>query len=349
MLRTDFTYELPSELIAQEPRARGESRMMVVDPDGLSTHISNRSVSDLPSLIAPGDVVVLNDTRVFPARLFARPRGNQTRKTELLLTRRIGPARWECWCKPAKRLHPGDVLTLSDTLSASVLEKREDGTVVIDMMVRDEAELWAEIERAGVPPLPPYIRRDAPQPEDRERYQTVYAARTGAIAAPTAGLHFTEELLDAVRARGAEVITITLHVGLGTFKPVKADDVRDHRMESEWYEISDGAAASINATQREGRRVIAIGTTSVRALESAALESNGVVKAGARETSIFITPGFEFKVVDALLTNFHLPESTLLMLVSAFAGVETIRTAYRAAIEERYRFYSYGDCMFLTK
>lgn len=347
MLRTEFAYELPPDLIAQNPRPRGESRMMIVDAGTDPAHITHGSIAGFPPLMREGDIVVINDTRVFPARLFARPRGNQTKQTEVLLTRRIGPARWESWCRPAKRLRAGDALSFSDTLSATVIEKRQDGTVVIDMMVGNETELWNEIELAGVAPLPPYIRREVPQPADRERYQTVYASRTGAIAAPTAGLHFTHGILEAIRARGARVVTITLHVGLGTFKPVKADDIRDHRMESESYEISAEAAGVIRSARDEGRRVIAVGTTTVRALESAAQDSKGEIIPGERETSIFITPGFEFKIVDALLTNFHLPESTLLMLVSAFAGSETIRTAYRAAIKERYLFYSYGDCMFI--
>ncbi|HUF16743.1 MAG TPA: S-adenosylmethionine:tRNA ribosyltransferase-isomerase, partial [Thermoanaerobaculia bacterium] len=242
MLRTDFSYHLPPELIAQEPRPRGESRMMVVERGGDAEVPSHRVISEFPSLLEPGDIVVLNDTRVFPARLFARTRGNQTRRTEVLLTRRIGASKWESWCRPAKRLKVGDTLEFSDTLSASVEHKQDEGTVVIDMNVQGEAELWREIEAAGLPPLPPYIRREVPQPGDRERYQTIYASRTGAIAAPTAGLHFTHEILDAIRARGAQIVTLTLHVGLGTFKPVKADDVRDHRMESEWYEISEEAS-----------------------------------------------------------------------------------------------------------
>jgi S-adenosylmethionine:tRNA ribosyltransferase-isomerase len=218
-----------------------------------------------------------------------------------------------------------------------------DGTVVI----RFEGDR-EEIERIGQPPLPPYIARQGVRPEDRESYQTVYAAARGAIAAPTAGLHFTEEILEEIAARGVDVVRVTLHVGIGTFKPVKVDDVAEHRMDSERYEITDDAALTLNRARQEKRRVVAVGTTSVRALESAIRAGEGTFRPGSAETSIFITPGFQFQTVDALLTNFHLPESTLIMLVSAFAGMETIRAAYAAAIEKGYLFYSYGDCMFIT-
>ena len=345
MLRADFAYDLPPELIAQEPRPRGQSRMMLVQSREGEARIDHLQISDFPSLLDPDDVVVLNDTRVFPARLFAAPRGNQQSPTEVLLTRHLGGGRWECLARPGRRVKAGDSLVFSDTLSASAIEKQADGTVIISFDTADEQVMWEEIDRAGVPPLPPYIRRETTRASDRERYQTVYAARRGAIAAPTAGLHFTAELIDEIRARGVKVVTITLHVGLGTFKPVKADDISDHVMESEWYEIPGEAAAAIADARNRGGRTVAIGTTTVRALESAA--RTGEVAAGSGETSIFITPGFQFRAVDALLTNFHLPESTLLMLVSAFAGTETIRTAYREAIDKRYLFYSYGDCMFL--
>lgn len=346
MKRADFAYELPPGLIAQEPRPRGASRMMLVEPQAAGPRIEHLLISDFPSLLRPEDVLVLNDTRVFPARLFAAPRGNQKSPTEVLLTRHLGHGEWECMARPGRRVRAGDSLTFSDTLSARVNDKRADGTVVIRFDAADERSMWEEIDRAGVPPLPPYIRRETARESDRDRYQTVYAARRGAIAAPTAGLHFTTELIDAIRAAGVKVVNITLHVGLGTFKPVKADDIRDHVMESEWYEIPAETAAAIVEAKARGGRTVAVGTTTVRALESAARERD--VSAGSGETSIFITPGFEFKAVDALLTNFHLPESTLLMLVSAFAGVETIRTAYREAIAEKYLFYSYGDCMFLA-
>jgi len=377
MRRTDFSYHLPPDLIAQEPRERGRSRMMVVRQDG----IEHGSFENFPERLAPGDVLVINDTRVIPARLFARPKAGMSRPIEILLTRRVAQTRvsvpheagpraqpsgkskesepqeasdvaqtllsvpevWEAWCKPAKRVKAGDELVFSDTLRARVLEKKE-GTVILAF--DGDAE---EIERIGIPPLPPYITRETPRDEDREAYQTVYAAERGAIAAPTAGLHFTREILDRVAAHGVDIVRITLHVGIGTFKPVKVDDIAQHVMDSERYEISADAASRLNRALAEHRPIVAVGTTSVRTLESAIRAGDGRFLAGQAETSIFITPGFAFRAVDKLLTNFHLPESTLLMLVSAFAGIETIRRAYSEAISHRYFFYSYGDCMFLDE
>ena len=378
MLRTDFSYDLPHELIAQEPRERGRSRMMVVGQNA----IEHDSFANFPERLEPGDVLVINDTRVIPARLFARPKRGMSRPIEILLTRRVAqtrvsvphasgpepqassdserskpkdasdvaqtllsvlPETWEAWCKPAKRVKAGDELTFSDTLHARVLEKNE-GTVVLAFDGDTE-----EIERIGIPPLPPYIARETPRDYDREAYQTVYAAERGAIAAPTAGLHFTREILERIKARGIDIVRITLHVGIGTFKPVKVDDIAQHVMDSERYELSDDAASRLNRALDEHRAIVAVGTTSVRTLESAIRAGNGRYVAGRAETSIFITPGFDFRAVDKLLTNFHLPESTLLMLVSAFAGIDTIRRAYSEAIAQRYFFYSYGDCMFLNE
>ncbi len=365
MRRTDFAYHLPPDLIAQEPRERGQSRMMVIRQDG----IEHDSFANFPERLVPGEVLVINDTRVIPARLFARPKAGMSRPIEILLTRRVAqtgvsvphksgvkaqpsdvaqtllsvPEVWEAWCKPAKRVKAGDELVFSDTLRARVLEKKE-GTVVLAF--DGDAE---EIERVGIPPLPPYITRETPRDEDREAYQTVYAAERGAIAAPTAGLHFTRGILDRIAARGIDVVRITLHVGIGTFKPVKVDDIAQHVMDSERYEISPEAASRLNRALDEHRPIVAVGTTSVRTLESVISAGNGRFVAGRAETSIFITPGFAFRAVDKLLTNFHLPESTLLMLVSAFAGIETIRRAYAEAISHRYFFYSYGDCMFLNE
>jgi S-adenosylmethionine:tRNA ribosyltransferase-isomerase len=327
--RTDFTYHLPPELIAQEPRERGRSRMMVVRGGA----IEHDTFANFPSRLGPGDVLVLNDTRVIPARLFGR-RAGMTRAVELLLTKQREGGRWEAWAKPAKRLKAGDEIVFSDALRAQV-EKKHEGTVV----VRFDGDL-GEIDRVGVMPLPPYIAREEPRESDRESYQTVYANERGAIAAPTAGLHFTREMLDEI-ATTHEIVRITLHVGIGTFEPVKVDDVAQHVMHSERYEISESAAKTLNAA----KSIVAVGTTTVRTLESA--WRDGRVQPGKGETNIFITPGYQFRAVDKLLTNFHLPESTLLMLVSAFAGVETIRRAYAEAIRERYRFYSYGDCMFI--
>jgi S-adenosylmethionine:tRNA ribosyltransferase-isomerase len=338
--RTDFAYDLPPELIAQTPRERGRSRMLAVTPLEGEPRLEHLSFAAFPAELSRGDVLVLNDTRVIPARLFARPKGGMSRPIEVLLTRQ-GDGVWEAWAKPAKRLRPGDVLTFSDALSAEVLSRNE-GTVTL----RFDGDL-AEIDRIGVMPLPPYIARPEAQESDRESYQTVYAAERGAIAAPTAGLHFTHEILGEIEARGVEIVRVTLHVGIGTFQPVKADDIADHRMQTERYEITDSAAAALNRALDEKRRIVAAGTTSVRTLESAIRAGKGRIVAGRAETDIFITPGFDFRIVDSLLTNFHLPESTLLMLVSAFAGMETVRSAYREAIRERYFFFSYGDCMFL--
>ncbi|HJW93435.1 MAG TPA: tRNA preQ1(34) S-adenosylmethionine ribosyltransferase-isomerase QueA [Thermoanaerobaculia bacterium] len=341
MKRTDFAYDLPRALIAQEPRPRGRSRMMVVSPDAPVEH---DSFANFANRLGERDVLVINDTRVIPARLYAEPKGQMKNRIELLLTRQLDDQMWEAWCKPAKRVRINDQLRFSPLLIAHVMEKRDDGSIVVRFEGPPE-----ELERVGVPPLPPYIARETPRESDKESYQTVYAAERGAIAAPTAGLHFTQEILDAIAARGIDIVRITLHVGLGTFKPVKADDISEHRMESERYTISPEAATKLNEAFDEERPIVAVGTTSVRTLESAIRAGNGRFVAGPAETSIFITPGFDFRAVDKLLTNFHLPESTLIMLVSAFAGVETIRSAYAEAIREQYFFYSYGDCMFIRE
>jgi S-adenosylmethionine:tRNA ribosyltransferase-isomerase len=332
MKRSDFSYRLPPDLIAQEPRERGRSRMMVVTPPD---RIEHDWFANFAARLAPEDVVVINDTRVIPARLFARPLRGMSRPVEILLVRHViaRDDTWEVWAKPAKRVRVGDELHFSDALRAKVLQKDP-------IVIRFDGDL-AEIDRVGVMPLPPYIARPEPRESDRESYQTVYAAARGAIAAPTAGLHFTREMLDAI-ARTNEIVRITLHVGIGTFEPVKVDDVAQHVMHSERYEISEEAAKRLNAA----RSIVAIGTTTLRALESAKRDRFEPVQA---ETDIFITPGYRFRAVDRLLTNFHLPESTLLMLVSAFAGTETVRRAYAEAIVHRYFFYSYGDCMFITR
>ena len=343
MLRSDFSYELPAERIAQEPRERGRSRMLVVTPRHEGASIEDDVFASFPSRLSPGDVLVINDTRVIPARLFARPKGQMKNPIEFLLTREREDGTWETWCRPAKRVRPGDVVAFSDTLSAEVVEKNE-GVVVI----RFAGDL-GEIDRIGVPPLPPYIARNEQRESDRDSYQTVYAAARGAIAAPTAGLHFTPEILEEVERRGIEIVRVTLHVGIGTFKPVKVDDISEHRMDVERYEISEEAAERLNRALEEKRPIVAVGTTSVRTLETAVRAGDGRFVAGREETAMFITPGFEFRAVDRLLTNFHLPESTLLMLVSAFAGIETTRVAYAHAIREKYLFYSYGDCMLITR
>jgi S-adenosylmethionine:tRNA ribosyltransferase-isomerase len=336
----DFDFELPAELIAQRALPRGASRLLVVDAEGPARH---RSVADLPELLRPGDLLVVNDTRVMPARLFARrPPGGG--RVELLLVERLGPVEWDCLVKPGRRARPGTELELEPGLVARVVAKRDDGR----HRVRFSQPIEPHLERLGHVPLPPYIARPDDD-ADRERYQTLFAARPGAIAAPTAGLHFSAELLAGLDARGVERVAVTLHVGIGTFKPVTAELVHEHVMEREGYEISPAAADAVARARRAGRRVVAVGTTVVRTLESAALAGDGEVRAGAGATELFVTPGFRFQVVDALLTNFHLPRSTLLMLVSAFAGRERVLAAYREAIAAGYRFYSYGDAMLLER
>jgi S-adenosylmethionine:tRNA ribosyltransferase-isomerase len=306
--------------------------MMVVTPPD---RIEHDNFANFPQRLDRDDVLVINDTRVIPARLFAEPKGAMQRPIELLLVHQRDPLTWEAWCKPARRAHTGDELRFSDRLTARVLEKSER-TIVLEF----EGDA-SEIERIGVMPLPPYIGRPSTD-SDRQSYQTVYANEPGAIAAPTAGLHFTREMLEDIGRRN-EIVRLTLHVGIGTFEPVKVDDISKHVMHSEQYEISGEAAAKLNAA----RSIVAVGTTTVRALESA--KRGGRFEAGRRETNIFITPGYEFQAAGKLLTNFHLPESTLLMLVSAFAGTETIRRAYAEAIRQKYSFYSYGDCMLITQ
>jgi S-adenosylmethionine:tRNA ribosyltransferase-isomerase len=334
VLTSDFDYELPPASIAQEAAPRGESRLLVLDREGAGRHAQ---VRDLPSLLRPGDLLVLNDTRVIPARLFGR-RAGSTGKMELLLIERLSDREWDALVKPGRRARPGTVIELDSTLSAEVVDKREDGR----HRLRFSEPVEPHLDRLGHVPLPPYIHRPDTQ-EDRDRYQTVYARSPGAVAAPTAGLHFTERLLEEIATAGIGIARVTLHVGIGTFKPVAVERIEDHRMDRERYEIGAEAAEAIRA--REGGRIVAVGTTVVRTLESAALARGGEVLPGAGSTEIFITPGFRFQVVDALLTNFHLPRSTLLMLVSAFAGRERILTAYKEAVREGYRFYSYGDAM----
>jgi len=322
--------------------------MMLIDR--ASGRISHSMFQTLPALLDENDILVINDTAVFPARLFASPKAGMSRRIELLLTRRVEPFIWTAWCKPARRIRKGDILELSSRLRAHVLEKGSEGAVTIRFEGADETSVWDEIERIGVTPLPPYIHRhDGHRHEgDRDAYQTVYASARGAIAAPTAGLHFSEAILGEIEARGVEIIRVTLHVGIGTFQPVKVDDIADHRMDSERYVISENAAARLNAAVESGKSITAVGTTSVRVLESAIAAGEGTFGSGEHETSIFITPGYEFRAVKRLLTNFHLPESTLIMLVSAFAGSDLVRAAYREAVAERYLFYSFGDCMLIT-
>jgi S-adenosylmethionine:tRNA ribosyltransferase-isomerase len=348
----EFDYELPEDLIAQHPLARRDaSRMLVVKRD--EGNWRDRHFSDLPSELRAGDALVINNTRVFPARLVGQrePTGG---RVELLLVRRredFGDAAWETLARPARRLDAGARLHFGDgRLRAEVLSVTDDGARRIVRFDAD-GDFDALLEEFGQMPLPPYIKREsedlAARVEDRERYQTVYANTSGAIAAPTAGLHFTPRLLESLRAEGVRVAEVTLHVGYGTFAPVRAEDLSEHRVASERFEIDESAADEINRVRASGGRVVAIGTTTVRALESVVDES-GRVRAGRGETDLTITPGYTFRAVDAMLTNFHLPRSSLLVLVAAFAGRELVLSAYRHAVGARYRFYSYGDCMFIS-
>jgi S-adenosylmethionine:tRNA ribosyltransferase-isomerase len=300
-------------------------------------------VRDLPELLVPGDLLVFNDTKVIPARLIGR-RGQAT--VEVTLHKRDSDTLWRAFARPAKRLKPGDRLAFAADFSAEVTAKGEAGEVTL-AFDRGGADLLAALERHGAMPLPPYMGRDA-DARDRADYQTLFAAREGAVAAPTAGLHFTPELLAALDARGIGRVTLTLHVGAGTFLPVKVEDTKDHVMHSEWGEIDDTAAARINDARRQGGRIVSVGTTSLRLLETAA-SADGTVRPFAGETDIFITPGYRFRAVDLLLTNFHLPRSTLFMLVAAFSGLARMKAAYEHAKAARYRFYSYGDACLLHR
>ncbi|HZT59835.1 MAG TPA: tRNA preQ1(34) S-adenosylmethionine ribosyltransferase-isomerase QueA [Pyrinomonadaceae bacterium] len=351
MLISDFDYELPDELIAQHPLERRDaSRMLVVNRAEGSWR--DASFAEFPSELREGDTVVVNNTRVFPARLAGRrePTGG---RVELLLVRRRGDFEgevWEALARPARRLDAGARLIFGDgRLRAEVLSPTEDGTRRV-VRFEAEGEFDALVEEFGRMPLPPYIKREgddlAARAEDRERYQTVYAAERGAIAAPTAGLHFTPHVFEELRARGVRVAEVTLHVGYGTFAPVREEDLSRHSVAPESFVIAEEAAREINATRVRGGRVVAVGTTTVRALESSADES-GRVRDGRGEAALTITPGYEFRAVDAMLTNFHLPRSSLLVLVGTFAGRELVLAAYRHAVQVRYRFYSYGDCMFV--
>jgi S-adenosylmethionine:tRNA ribosyltransferase-isomerase len=347
MLVRDFDFDLPPELIAQEPATdRTSARLLLLDRS--APGVRHTHVSALPNLLRTGDLVVVNNTRVFPARLLGRrvPSGGAV---ECLLVSRQTDDLWEALVHPGQKLKPGArvVFEGSRTIHGEILERRFFGRRVVRLWTDDGMPVDEAVDAIGHVPLPPYIKRDD-RDEDRLRYQTVFARERGSIAAPTAGLHFTPPLVDALRARGIEIADVTLHVGYGTFQPVRVERVEDHRLEPEHYEISEAAAAAINRTLDEGRRVIAVGTTTTRTLEAVAQVNGGRIAAGGGSTDLFIYPGFAFKVIGGLLTNFHLPQSSLLMLVAAFAGRERVLDAYRAAVAERYRFYSYGDAMLLT-
>lgn len=334
---TDFDYDLPQELIAQTPvEPRDSSRLLVMDKK--TGELEHRHFFNLPEYLKPGDVLVFNDTRVIPARLH----GSKTTgaHVEVFLLTRKNATDWEVLVKPGKKLQKGAQIKFSDELSCEILETTDFGGRIARFHYDG---IFEEIlDRLGETPLPPYIHEKL---QDKERYQTVYNRERGSAAAPTAGLHFTKELLQKIRDMGVEEVFVTLHVGLGTFRPVNESRIEDHKMHREFYTVSQEAADAINKAKREGRRIIAVGTTSVRTLESAG--ASGEMKAGGNWTSIFIYPGYQFKFVDALVTNFHLPQSTLIMLVSALSTRENILHAYKVAVEQKYRFFSFGDAMFI--
>ena len=341
MLLSDFDYELPEELIAQTPvEPRDASRLMVLDP--VEKTIAHRHFFELQDFLVPGDTLIFNDTRVIPARLIGRKEPTGAR-VEVLLLRRVEGDTWETLVKPGKKALRGTTIRFSGELSCEVTGHTDFGGRLVTFNYQG---IFEEIlDRLGETPLPPYIHEKL---EDRERYQTVYSRESGSAAAPTAGLHFTPELLEKIKNAGVNLGFLTLHVGLGTFRPVKTEHIEEHVMHSEFFSIGEETAKLIRETKAAGKRVIAVGTTSIRTLESAAVGINEIYgKSG--ETSIFIFPGYEFKIVDAVVTNFHLPKSTLIMLISAFAGREFTLEAYREAVKEKYRFFSFGDAMFITR
>ena len=339
MRTKDFWYDLPEELIAQTPLERRDaSRLMVLDRN--SGEVAHRHFYDIADYLQPGDCLVMNNSRVLPARLLGhRPTGGAV---EVLLLRDLGQKRWECLVKPGKKMQAGqEVIFGNGELSATVAAVQDDGNRVVEFCY--EGIFLEVLERLGKMPLPPYIKAEL---EDQERYQTVYSKEVGSAAAPTAGLHFTTELLERIRVKGVKTAFVTLHVGLGTFRPVKVDSIMEHHMHSELCMMSDETADILNETRRNGGRIICVGTTSCRTLESL-VNADGSFEAKSRWTDIFIYPGYTFKAMDALITNFHLPESTLVMLVSAFAGRDHVLNAYDQAVKEKYRFFSFGDAMYI--
>lgn len=339
--KSDFYYDLPEELIAQDPLAdRTSSRLLKLNK--ITGEFSHHHFSDIIDFLHEGDCLVLNNTKVIPARLFGVREGTGA-SVEFLLLKRLTDTDWECLVKPGKKAKIGYKFSYGDgLLKSEVIDITPEGNRII----RFEFEgIWEEIlDKLGEMPLPPYITHKL---QDKNRYQTVYAKYDGSAAAPTAGLHFTNELLERIKAKGVKIAYVTLHVGLGTFRPVKEDNILDHHMHSEWYQVTKEAADTINETKKSGGRIICVGTTSCRTIESAS-DEDGTVRAESRDTSIFIYPGYKFKVLDCLITNFHLPESTLIMLVSALAGRDNVLKAYEEAVKEKYRFFSFGDAMFIT-
>lgn len=339
MKTSDFYYDLPEELIAQTPvEPRNSSRLMVLPRNG--GKIEHKHFYDLTEFLKPGDCLVLNNTRVLPARLYGT-REDTGAVVEFVLLRQHGNKLWECLAGPGKKAKTGYKFKFSDKLTATVTDVLEDGNRMLEFAC--EGDFFAVLDEVGQMPLPPYIKEKL---KDKERYQTVYSKDAGSAAAPTAGLHFTKEMLESIKAMGVNIAYVTLHVGLGTFRPVKVEDVTQHKMHTEHYYIPEEAAKAINDTRKNGGRVICVGTTSCRTVESCA-KKYGEIKECSGDTDIFIYPGFEFKCMDGLITNFHLPESTLIMLVSAFAGYDNIMNAYNIAVKEKYRFFSFGDAMLI--
>ena len=341
MKTSDFYYDLPKELIAQTPlEPRDSSRLLVLDREKQT--LEHKHFYDIIDYLNEGDLLVANDSRVLPARIYGI-KDETGAKVEFLLLKQVANNRWETLCKPGKKAKVGTKFSFGNgILRATVVDVKDDGNRIVDFDC--EENFFTTLDKIGQMPLPPYITAEL---KDKERYQTVYSHELGSAAAPTAGLHFTTELMDRIKAKGVKIAYVTLHVGLGTFRPVKVDDVTKHKMHSEHYEVPEETAKLINETKKNGGRVIAVGTTSCRTLESVAA-MYGEIKSCEGFTDIFIYPGFEFKVLDGLITNFHLPESTLIMLVSAFAGYDFIMNAYKEAVKEKYRFFSFGDAMFIS-
>lgn len=339
MKLSDFDYELPEELIAQTPiKTRDQSRLMVLDKK--TGEVVHKHFYDIKSELHKGDVLVLNDTKVIPARLIGTKEDTGA-VIELLLLKDLGNNIWECLSRPAKRLKVGTIVTFQDKLKAEIVEKKEEGIVHVKLLY--EGILMEILDELGMMPLPPYIHEKL---EDKDRYQTVYAKNIGSAAAPTAGLHFTEELLEEVKSMGVEIVFVTLHVGLGTFRPVEEENILEHHMHTEFYQMNKEVADKLNKAKKEGRKIYAVGTTSTRTLETI-MHKYHEFRECSGNTDIFIYPGFEFMAIDGLITNFHLPKSTLLMLVSALSSKEIILNAYREAVKEKYRFFSFGDAMFI--
>ncbi|NCC06902.1 MAG: tRNA preQ1(34) S-adenosylmethionine ribosyltransferase-isomerase QueA [Clostridia bacterium] len=341
MKKSEFFYDLPKELIAQEPaEPRDSARLLCVERK--NGEISHHIFNELPKLLKKGDLLVVNNSKVLPARLIGH-KDETGAVCEVLLLRQVKGDEWECLAKPGKRLHKGTKVLFGDnTLTAEIIDTFEDGNKLVRFSY-DTQTLYEKLDEFGKMPLPPYIQK---QLEDNSQYQTVYAKELGSAAAPTAGLHFTPQLMDTLRESGINFAEVTLHVGLGTFRPVKEDDILDHKMHTEWYCIDEKTANAINETKANGGRVIAVGTTSCRTLEAAATKY-GCIKPCSGDTDIFIYPGYEYKAIDGLITNFHLPESTLIMLVSAFCGYDNTMNFYKKAVEEKYRFFSFGDACFI--